>query len=154
MQAVYYQRIKVPNSKYSAQVWNPTSQAFMAVNSSVICHQHGFENKVKITDCDLWIDNKVDYKSISWIQVIYDPFRPDNPTSGYKKFEYQTETSRGSLFKVFDDDGTQRYMAFQLRYYKSDDGNDNYNDTDNVPSGAYIFKPAKNMQYSLPYVSV
>jgi hypothetical protein len=78
----------------------------MAVNSSVICHQHGFENKVKITDCDLWIDNKVDYKSISWIQVIYDPFRPDNPTSGLKKFEYQTETSRGSLFKVFDDDGT------------------------------------------------
>ncbi len=59
-----------------------------------------------ITDCDLWIDNKVDYKSISWIQIIYDPFRPDNPTSGVKKFEYQTETSRGSLFKVFDDDGT------------------------------------------------
>jgi len=45
-------------------------------------------------------------------------------------------------------------MAFQLRYYQADDGNDNYTDTDNVPSGAYIFKPAKNMQYSLPYVSV
>lgn len=86
--------------------------------------------------------------------MVYDPFRPENPTSGLKKFDYQTETSRGSLFKVYDDDGTQRYMAFQLRYYQSDDGSDNYNDTDNVPSGAYIFKPNKTMQYSLPYVSV
>ena len=154
MQAVYYQRIKVPHSKYSAQVWSPTANAFVAVNSSVLCHAHAFENGVKITDCDMWIDNKVDYKSVSWIQVVYDPFTPVNPTSGLKKFEYQTETSRGSLFKVFDDDGTQRYMAFQVRYYVSDDGNDNYPNTDNVPSGAYIFKPAKGMQYSLPYVSV
>jgi hypothetical protein len=69
------------------------------------------------------------------------------------KFIYQTETARGSLFKVFDDDGTQRYMAFQLRYYQSDIGGDNYPETDNVPSGAYIFKPAKDKQYSLPYVS-
>ena len=82
------------------------------MKSSVICHNQLFENKVSITDCYLWIDNKVDYKSFSWIQIVYDPFRPNNPTSGLKKFEYQTETSRGSLFKVFDDDGTQRYMAF------------------------------------------
>ena len=76
-----------------------------------------------------------------------------NPTTGLNKFIYQTETARGSLFKVFDDDGTQRYMAFQLRYYQADIGGDDYPDTDNVPSGAYIFKPAKDKQYSLPYVS-
>ena len=46
MQAVYYQRIKVPHSKYSAQVWSPTANAFVAVNSSVLCHAHAFENGV------------------------------------------------------------------------------------------------------------
>lgn len=112
MQAVYYQKIKVPHSKYSAQVWSPTAKTFVDVNSSVICHSHQFENGIKINDCDLWVENKVDYKSLSWIQVIYDPFRPLNPTTGLTKFDYQTETARGSLFKVYDDDGTQRYMAF------------------------------------------
>ncbi len=67
MQAIYYQRVKVPNSKYSAQVWSASSRQFEAVNSSVVCHEHAFENGVRITDCDLWIDNKVDYKSLAWL---------------------------------------------------------------------------------------
>ena len=45
-------------------------------------------------------------------------------------------------------------MALQLRYYQSDEGGDNYPDTDNVPSGAYIFKPAKDIQYSMPFINV
>jgi hypothetical protein len=34
-------------------------------------------------------------------------------------------------------------VAFDLRYYVSDEGHDGY-DCDNAPSGAYIFKPAKD----------
>jgi hypothetical protein len=33
----------------------------------------------------------------------------------------------------------------------SDEGGDNYTDTDNVPSGAYIFKPSKDNPSSVPY---
>jgi hypothetical protein len=153
MQAVFYQRIKLPHSKFSVQAWSPTLKNFVSVNSSAICHKHTFENGVSINDCDLWVDNKVDSKSLSWLQVTYDPFKPE-PTGGIKKFEYLTENTRGSLFKVYGDDGSERYTSFQLRYYQSNTGGDNYPDTDNVASGAYIFKPAKDKQYSMPYTSL
>lgn len=59
------------------------------------------------------------------------------------------------MFSLVDPiDNIERYFAFQLRYYRSDVGGDDYNNTDNVASGAYIFKPAKDQQYSLPYVNV
>lgn len=45
-------------------------------------------------------------------------------------------------------------IGFDIRYYKSDEGNDHYPDTDNVPSGAYIFKPAKDAQESFRYVDL
>lgn len=35
------------------------------------------------------------------------------------------------------------YMAFNFKQYISDQGNDHYPNSDNVPSGAYIFKPDK-----------
>lgn len=61
------------------------------------------------------------------------------------RFTYQTENTRGSLFSVnCPEDGVERYFAFQIRYYQADEGGDDYPNTDNVPSGAYIFKPAKN----------
>jgi hypothetical protein len=126
---------------------------FTAVNSSSICHQNTFENGVTINDCDLWVENKVDSKSLGWLMVSYDPFRP-NPSGTIKKFEYLTENTRGSLFKVYGDDGAERYMSFQLRYYEANAGGDNYTGSDNVPSGAYIFKPAKDKQYSMPYTSL
>lgn len=34
-------------------------------------------------------------------------------------------------------------MGFDVRYYNADQGGDDYYHSDNVPSGAYIFKPAK-----------
>lgn len=37
-------------------------------------------------------------------------------------------------------------LAFDIRYYNADQGGDNYPDSDNCASGAYIFKPAKNDQ--------
>ena len=56
---------------------------------------------------------------------------------------------------MFGEDGVSyRYVTLQLRYYEADTGNDSYPDTDNVPSGAYIFKPAKDKQHSLPYVNL
>jgi hypothetical protein len=77
----------------------------------VVCHKNTFENGVVINDCDLWIENKVDSKSLSWLLVSYDPFRPE-PSTGIKKFEYLTENTRGSLLKVYGDDGSERYMSF------------------------------------------
>ncbi len=41
-----------------------------------------------------------------------------------------------------------------MRYYQANAGGDNYTGSDNVPSGAYIFKPAKDKQYSMPYTSL
>lgn len=152
MQAVYYQKIKLPHKGYSVKAWNPTQKQWVVANSIVICHDHTFENGYTIRDCDMWIDNKVDAKSFAWLQVYYDPMRPD-PTPGFKMFEYLTENTRGSLFKVYDG-AIERYMAFQLRYYQADEGGDNYPNTDNVASGAYIFKPAKGKQYSMPYSSL
>jgi hypothetical protein len=35
----------------------------------------------------LWVDNKVDAKTLSWLLVTYDPFKPE-PTGGIKKFKY------------------------------------------------------------------
>ena len=94
----------------------------------------------------MFIESKVDPKSLGWLLIQWDPFAPVSPPS-MNRFTYLTENTRGSLFNVTSpDDGISRYMAFQLRYYQSDEGGDNYNDTDNVPSGAYIFKPAKDMQ--------
>ncbi len=78
-----------------------------------------------------------------------------NPASGFQKFDYQVETQRGSLFKIFNDDGVKyQYVTLQMRYYESDNGGDGYPGSDNVPSGAYIFKPAKGKQNSLPYVNL
>lgn len=105
-------------------------------------------------DCDLFIESKIDFKSIGWLQIVYDPFAPASPPA-MNKFLYLTENARGSLFQINSpEDGTSRYVTFQIRYYQADEGGDNYTDTDNVPSGAYIFKPAKDMQFSLPYVNV
>lgn len=154
MQAVYYQRIKVPHRFYSVAAWSATSKSFVNVSSTVFCHNNKFENGYSIRDCDMFIENRVDFKSLSWLKVMYDPNAPINPGQ-MTRFSYQTENTRGSLFAVnCPEDGVERYFAFQIRYYQSDEGGDDYPDTDNVPSGAYIFKPAKNAQYSLPYVNV
>ena len=102
----------------------------------------------------MFIQSKVDAKSLSWLLITYDPSAPVLPGT-MNRFTYQTENTRGSLFSVnCPEDGAERYFALQIRYYQSDEGGDDYVDTDNVPSGAYIFKPAKNAQYSLPYVNV
>ena len=125
------------------------------MNSTVVCHHNMFENGYGIKDCDMYIENKIEYKSLSWLQIKYDPFvTPSTPSMN--RFQYLTENpNKGSLFNVTNpDDGTSHYVAFQIRYYESDIGDDNYTDTDNVPSGAYIFKPKKDMQFSLPYVNV
>lgn len=45
-------------------------------------------------------------------------------------------------------------VGFDLRYYKSNTGGDGYDGTDNCPSGAYIFKPAKDSMDSLRYAQV
>ena len=96
----------------------------------MICHLHTLENGYEIQDCDLWIENTVEGKSLAWLQIYPDPSRPVNPASGFQKFDYQVETQRGSLFKIFNDE--------------SNIGHDGYPGSDNVPSGAYIFKPAKD----------
>jgi hypothetical protein len=111
MQAVFYQKIKLPHTKFSVKAWNPTLKNFTAVNSSGICHTNTFENGITINDCDLWVENKVDSKSIGWLLVSYDPFAPA-PSGSVKKFEYLTENTRGSLFKVYGDDGSEKYMSF------------------------------------------
>lgn len=154
MQTVYYQKVKVPNSMYSVKAWSASAKSFQTVNSTVFCHDNAFENGYSISDCDLFVENKVDAKSLSWLQVSYDPFAPVSAPA-MNKFKYETENSRGSLFSInSQEDNSSRYMALQLRYYRSDEGGDNYANTDNVPSGAYIFKPAKDQQYSLPFVNV
>ena len=67
LQTVYYQKIKVPHTKYSVQAWNPTAKKFQTVNSTVICHSNAFENGYKIQDCDLFVENKIDPKGLSWL---------------------------------------------------------------------------------------
>lgn len=39
--------------------------------------------------------------------------------------------------------GTTTELSFSLKYYVPSDGSDGYRDTDNVASGAYIFKPMR-----------
>jgi len=49
------------------------------------------------------------------------------------------------MFNVTDKlSGVTSQMAFSLKYYNPSDGdNEDYDNTDNVPSGAYIFKPKR-----------
>ena len=70
------------------------------------------------------------------------------------KIEYVDTDSDGFLkFKLTKNyDTTQVFnLRFGLQYYMADQGGDDYPDSDNCPSGAYIFKPAENNQNSLQY---
>lgn len=69
----------------------------MTVNSTVFCHFNTFENGYSINDCDLFVDNKIDAKSLSWLQVNYDPNAPVSEPA-MTRFQYLTENTRGSLF--------------------------------------------------------
>ena len=112
MQAVYYQKVKVPHTQYSAMAWSNSIKDFVPINSTVFCHSNTFENGYKIQDCDMFIENKVDAKSLSWLQINYDPFAPVSPPA-MNRFMYQTENTRGSLFSVnCQEDGAERYFAF------------------------------------------
>jgi len=44
-------------------------------------------------------------------------------------------------------------LFFDIRYYNADQGGDDYQDTDNCASGAYIFKPNKGDQEAHRYVT-
>jgi hypothetical protein len=60
--------------------------------------------------------------------------------------------SYGSKFKIQKKDtGESFYVGFDLRYYLSDLGGDNYPNSDNSPSGTYLFKPDKNHPDSMTY---
>ena len=50
-------------------------------------------------------------------------------------------------------DGVNRKLGFSLKKYNPANGSDNYNSTDNDPSGAYIFKPMQNDTEKFPYSS-
>ena len=49
--------------------------------------------------------------------------------------------------------GIKQDIAFSLQYYNPSTGNDGYADSDNVPSGAYIFKPKRGDMDKKPYCS-
>jgi hypothetical protein len=52
-----------------------------------------------------------------------------------------TTDEDGLVFNFTRTDGNQYFVSFDLRYYNSDQGGDDYRYSG---SGAYIFKPAKN----------
>lgn len=76
IQTQYYQRVKVPHTEYSVQAWSASANKFVDVNSTVVCHQNTFENGYSISDCDLFIENKIEGKSLGWLFIKYDPFAP------------------------------------------------------------------------------
>jgi hypothetical protein len=64
---------------YSAKAWSTSTKQFITINSTVFCHSNAFINGYKIKDCDLFIENKIDAKSIQWVQIQYDPSAPVSP---------------------------------------------------------------------------
>jgi hypothetical protein len=67
LSTVFYQKVKVPHTQYSAKAWSSSDKAFVDVNSTVVCHHNMFENGYGIKDCDMYIENKIEYKSLSWL---------------------------------------------------------------------------------------
>mmetsp|Transcript_19628 Transcript_19628/g.14343 ORF Transcript_19628/g.14343 Transcript_19628/m.14343 type:complete len:106 (+) Transcript_19628:1099-1416(+) len=67
--------------------------------------------------------------------------------NAYESIEFvEFGSENGATFKVTkkDSEGTVLNLGFDIRFYYANQGGDNYDDSDNCPSGAYIFKPSKN----------
>jgi hypothetical protein len=47
--------------------------------------------------------------------------------------------------------GSQNF-SINLGMYYASNGSDNYNDSDNSPEGAYLFKPARALEFQMSYI--
>jgi hypothetical protein len=103
------------------------------------------ENGIAINDCELHVENMIFPNTFSVLMVQYDPTRIYVPGS-LEKIKYVKQLSDGAVLNFVDND---LLMAFNFEYYSPDLGDSGYPNSDNVPSGAYIFKPAKGKQASI-----
>ena len=88
--------------------------------------------------------------SITLVYVVYNP-KVDKTVPASSTVDKEVSSGAGTIKYLKDRAGItieksvgsgKTYMStFNLEYYKADQGGDTYEDTDNVPSGAYVFKP-------------
>jgi hypothetical protein len=157
---VEYIKIKTSHANYDVVEY--VNDAPVKLPAEAICISKYLENGTHIQDCDLFVNVKI--VSTKRIEVNYnskvDLSIPET-TEGVLKIANQNETytylgtdaDHGVAFQV-DKYGSKYAVAFDVRHYNGDGGGDAYNDTDNCPSGAYIFKAAKGDQLSHRYASL
>lgn len=81
---------------------------------------------------------------------------PNTISGTYENLVYNKwDDTYGAMFDIQKKIGGATYkFAFDLRYYEADLGGDKFDGSDNCPSGAYIFKPAKDKQSSIRYAKL
>ena len=62
-----------------------------------------------------------------------------------------TDDDGKAFFKYRSKDGAKHKVGFSLMKYKPSDGTDDYPNTKNHPSGAYVFKPMRSDTSKHPY---
>jgi hypothetical protein len=126
----------------------------------VICFNKTIESGEHVNDCELHIEANLGPEEVRVFTIKYNK-EADLMAKKSKELEIRSRVEtisftdetkdEGLLFILKKEDKEEFLFTFDLRYYQADQGGDNYTDSDNCPSGAYIFKPAKDQQSSLPY---
>ena len=125
--------------------------------ADVLCYTANKDDLVAegFAECELFVQAAVPAQAITYVKVVAvdaatvgaavaTAISPETSISNESlllEYVAQDELDR-ALFKFTDaTTGTSHDLAFSLKYYNPAVGSDNYADSDNCPSGAYIFKP-------------
>lgn len=162
-----YLKLKVQYADYKVYSWSSEQKAFIDIttNAEAICASRLITKGPLVNDCELHVKVRTISGQITILQLKFDPtsdlaLKPDagnihkingfQETFIYKKFD----DKYGALFDVIKTQSSKTYqIAFDVRSYMSDQGGNNMSG-DNCPSGAYIFKPAKDKQDSIRYATL
>ena len=160
-----YVKLKVQFGFYRAFGWNGTAFDELVGKVDVICASRFIKAGPLVDDCDFHIQFPIAAGSVGVIKIQYDSnvnIRR-NPNGGASFIQGLNENLtyvgldqvNGFVFNLTKSvSGKVHQIAFDLRSYFSDQGGDDFPEGDNCPSGAYIFKPAKEAQDSVRYADL
>jgi len=133
--------------------------SWVEIPSDLMCYTSHYDCDF-IHSCDLFIKTEVNGLDMSHIMVEATAAEVSAVAKTESRMvensnmsvEYTRQEDERSMFTVTDKiSGVSSDMAFSLKTYNPATGNDDYSDTDNVASGAYIFKPKRGDMLKAPY---
>jgi hypothetical protein len=139
------QRFKVKPGSYNVAVLDEILGQWRDVESNLECYDYQLNGGSSMSDCNLFISHPISANDFAFFYVTNSTTIKEGGDVYQSKLTYQGQSTDDAAHFTYQVGDGVIDLDFQLRYYTPGTPlTEFYQNSDNCPSGAYIFKPAMN----------